>query len=162
MAAWLGDARLVSLIHQGAAILYNVMLAEALEQDERFGEYSTALAEWFAEIQESRDELARWDRTAMWRRLRTGNPRLLEATISFADRWYSLAMEMTRPPLDHEENREARRLIRGRELTLKGLRARLTYGEARDIRRGYPTSARLDFRWAPARRIAADILEPLE
>ena len=162
LAAWLDDARLGSLVHQGAAILYNVMLAEALEHHERFGEYSTDLAEWFAEIQENRDELARWDRTAMWRRLRQTNPRLRTASIVFADRWHSLAMELTQRPFDREENREARRLIRERELTLKGLRARLTYAEARDIRRGYPTSARLDFRWAPARQIAADILKPLE
>lgn len=162
LAAWLDDAKLFSLVHQGAAVLYNVMLAEFLEHDDTFDKYSNDLAEWFTEIQENRDELARWDRAAMWRRLRSSNPRLRTASIVFADRWYTLAMELTRPPLHHEENREARRLVRERELTLKGLRARLTYREARDITRGYPTSARLDFRWSAARQIAADILEPLE
>ena len=34
LAAWLDDARLFSLVHRGAAVLYNVMLAEALEDDE--------------------------------------------------------------------------------------------------------------------------------
>ena len=70
----------------------------------RFDKYSNDLAEWFTEIQENRYEVARWDRAAMWRRLRTSNPRLRAATITFADRWYTLAMELTRPPLDHEEN----------------------------------------------------------
>ena len=162
LAAWLDDARLFSLVHRGAAVLYKMMLAEALEHDEGLSVFSADLTEWFAEIHENRDDLAQWDRAAMWRRLRDANPRLRAATIAFADRWHSLAMEMTQPPLDHEGNPEARRLVRERELTLKGMRARLTYAEARDIRRGYPASDRLNFRWTQARQIVADILEPLE
>ena len=101
--------------------------------------YSSAdLTEWFAEIHEDQDDLAQWGRTAMWRRLRNANPRLRAATIAFADRWHSLAMEMTQPPLDHKGNSGARRLVRERELTLKGMRARLTYAEAREIRRAIP------------------------
>ena len=42
------------------------------------------------------------------------------------------------------------------------MRARLTYAEARDNRRGYPASGRLQFRWPQVQRIVADILEPLE
>ena len=57
--------------------------------------------------------------------------------------------------------REARNLIRQREHALKGARARLTYAEARDRRRGYPTSARLQFRWLQVQRITADILQAL-
>ena len=98
----------------------------------------------------------------MWRRLRSANPRLRGATIAFADRWHALVMEMAQPPTAPETHPEARRFVRERELTLKGLRARLTYPEARDIRRGYPASGRLDFRWTQVQRIVADILEPLE
>ena len=162
LAAWLQDAELFSLVHQGAAILYNLMLAEALERDDDLRDFSATLATWLVEVREAKDDLVKWDRPAMWRRLRSANPRLRVATITFADRWYALAMEMTQPSSGPEGNPEARRLIREREVTLKGLRARLTYAEARDIRRGYPASGRLDFRWAQVQRIVADILEPLE
>ena len=57
---------------------------------------------------------------------------------------------------------EAQRLIREREHVLKGGRARLTYAEARDRRRGYPTSARLEFRWTQVQRITSDIMSALE
>ena len=56
----------------------------------------------------------------------------------------------------------ARRLIRERERALKGARARLTYAEARDRRRGYPFAGLLEYRWAQVKRISADILSPLE
>ena len=162
LAAWLDDARLFSLVHRGAAILYNLMLAEALEDDEGHDFFSTDAAAWFAELQEHRYDLEQWDRAAMWVRLRHANPRLRQATIAFSDRWHGLAMAMAQPPLDPEGNPEARRRVRERELSLKGLRARLTYAEARDIRRGYPASGRLNFRWTQVQRILADILEPLE
>ena len=162
LAAWLDDAGLFSLVHQGAAILYNVMLAEALEHDEDVSAFSADLAEWLAEIQEYQHHLAQWDRSAMWRRLRCANPRLRTPTIAFADRWHALVMEMTRLPLEREAHGGVERLLRERELALKGRRARLTYDEARDIRRGYPASGRLDFRWAQVQRIGADILETLE
>ena len=162
LAAWLDDARLFSLVHQGAAVLYNLMLAEALEHHEDVSIFSTALTGWFKEIHAHRDELAQWERPAMWRRLREANPRLRPATIAFADRWHELAMEMTRHQLEPEAHSGARGLVRERELALKGRRARLTYAEARDIRRGYPASGRLDFRWGQVQRIVADILEPLE
>ena len=162
LAAWLDDAKLFSLVHRGAAVLYSVMLAEALEHHEDVSIFSTALTEWFEEIHEHQDDLAQWDRPAMWRRLQEANPRLRPATMTFADRWHALAMEMTRHQLVPEAHPGARAVVREREVALKGRRARLTYAEARDIRRGYPASGRLDFRWGQVQRIVADILEPLE
>ncbi len=160
LAAWLHDAKLFSLVHQGAAYLYNLMQADALEDEERSGSISTDLAGWFADIQDVRRNLEEWDRVAMWQRLRHANPRIRHATIVFADRWYSLVMAMTQPPSDPGANTEARFLIRERELALKGLRARLTYPDALKAKPGYPSSGRLTFRWPQVRRIAADILEP--
>ncbi len=162
LAAWLHDAELFSLVHQGAAHLYNLMQAEALEDDERCGSISTDLAGWFADIQDVRRNLEEWDRVAMWQRLRTANPRLRQATIAFADRWYSLVISMAQPPTDPGANAEARFRIRERELALKGLRARLTYPDALKAKPGYPSSGRLTFRWPQVQRIVADILEPLK
>ena len=151
--AWLHDARLFSLVHQGGVLLYNLMLAEELKQEERREDFFGWLVEWSESMEASQDDLKSWDRAAMWQRLWTANPRLRMRTREFADRWYMLAT--TQPFADEPE---ARRLIRERERALKGMRSRLTYAEARDRRRGYPTSARLQFRWPQVQRMAADIL----
>ena len=158
--AWLRDARIFSQVHRGAALLYNLMLAQALEHEEDVERYSTGLSEWTESMAAAEVELRRWDRGAMWRGLLGVNPRLRTRTWEFVDRWYGLASAPGDGPI--WESREARRLIRDREHALKGGRARLTYAEARDRRRGYPTSARLEFRWTQVRRITSDILSALE
>ena len=157
--AWLHDARLFSLVHQGGTLLYDLMLAEALEDEESIDEFSDDLGAWDESMAAAEPDLERWDRAAMWQRLWSANPRLRRRTQEFADRWYILAA--TQPASSLVGRREARDLIRQREHALKGARARLTYAEARDRRRGYPTPARLQFRWPQVQRITADILNAL-
>ena len=157
---WLHDARLFSLVHRGAVLLYNLMLARELEDADRIDEFSTGLAEWSESMSASRPDLENWDREAMWRRLLGANPRLRRPTREFADRWYELAATQAVQAIG--ELPEAQRLIREREYALKRARARLTYAEARDRRRGYPTSARLEFRWTQVKTITSDVLEALE
>ena len=159
LQGWLNDARLFSLVHQGASLLYNLMLAEGLEDDERHDEFTGRAGDWLDVVDANQDELQTWDRAAMWRRLLSANPRLRPRTREFTDTWYMLAKK--RPLQLFDGDNEGRRLIRERERTLKGMRARLSYAEARDNRRGYPTSARLEFRWSQVKRIAVDILAPL-
>ena len=159
MQAWLHDARLFSLIHQGGTLLYDLMLAEVLRDEESIEEFSGGFATWSESIA-SEPALERWDRASMWDRLWCANPRLRRSTKDFADRWYTLAA--AQPGSSGVERREARALIRQREHALKGGRARLTYAEARDRRRGYPTSARLQFRWPQVQRITADILDAIK
>lgn len=158
--AWLRDARNFSLVHRGSTLLYNLMLAQALEHEEGIERYSNALAEWTESMAIAEFDVRRWDRATMWKRLLGVNPRLRARTRDFVDRWYVLASSSDNTPI--WDSQEARRLIRDREHTLKGGRARLTYAEARDRRRGYPTSARLEFRWTQVRRITSDILSALE
>ena len=157
---WLHDARLFSLVHRGAVLLYNLMLARELEDADRIDEFSTGLAEWSESMSASRPDLENWDREAMWRRLLGANPRLRRPTREFADRWYELAATQAVQAIG--ELPEAQRLIREREYALKRARARLTYAEARDRRRAYPTSARLEFRWTQVKTITSDVLEALE
>ena len=160
LGAWLQDARLLSLIHQGATLLYNLMLAQALEHEVGIERYFDGLTGWSEAIGSAESDLRRWDRGEMWRRLWGENPRLRTRTREFVDRWYTLAATPGDVPI--WESQEALRLIRDREHALKGGRARLTYAEARDRRRGYPVSGRMEFRWTQVQRITSDILAPLE
>ena len=160
MRAWLRDACLFSLVHRGATLLYNLMLAQALKHNEGIKRYSNALGEWTESMAFAEADLRGWERGAMRNRLLDVNPRLRTRTWEFIDRWYVLASTLGDVPV--WESPEARRLIRDREHALKGGRARLTYAEARDRRPSYPTSARLEFRWTQVRRITSDILSALE
>ena len=157
---WLHDARLFSLVHQGAVLLYNLILARKLNNEDIINEFSAGLAMWTEAISSAGSDLERWDRASMWERLLRANPRLRPRTREFVDRWHELASMQTGGSIGNST--EAQRLIREREHALKGARARLTYAEARDRRRGFPTSARLEFRWTQVQRITSDIMSALE
>lgn len=158
--AWLHDASLFSLVHQGAVLLYNLMLARKLGKGDSIAEFSAGLDTWTQAIASARLDLGRWNRFSMWKRLLGANPRLRTRTREFADRWYELAA--TRRGESIGNSTEAQRLIREREHALKGARARLTYAEARDRRKGFPTWAPLKFRWTQVQRITSDIMSALE
>ncbi len=157
---WLHDASLFSLVHQGAVLLYNLMLARKLESEDNISKFSTGLAAWSESIANAGSDMERWNRSSMWERLLGANPSLRTRTREFADRWYELAA--TRRGGSIGDSTEAQRLIREREYALKGARARLTYAEARDRRQGFPTSARLEFRWTQVQRITSDVRSVLE
>ena len=157
---WLDDARLFSLVHRGAVLLYNLMLARKLDDGDGVEGFSNRLAEWAKSIEAARFDLQHWDRNSMWNRLLGANPRLRTRTREFADRWYELTS--TVPGGSVGDSMEAQILVREREHRLKAARARLTYTEARERRRGYPTSARLEFRWTQVQRITSDIMSALE
>ena len=155
--ALLEDARRLSLIHGGAATLYNVMLAEANDDDEERELFGESFRQWVESIGKARSDLDGWDRAAMWARLRIVNPRLHRRTADFVDSWFELAAS---PSSSGRANRqETRELIRNREWELKGARARLTYAQARERKQGYTSWRRLDFRWGSAKRIALDIID---
>ena len=158
---WLQDARLFSLIHRGAALLYSLMLAELLvadgyDQEHRVEGFSGELASWSREIEASFADILQWDRAAMWQRILGANPRIRPLARRFTDSWYSLVTTHTAASLAGD--REARDLIRNRERSLKGARARLTNADARAARRGYPASGRLTFRWPQVMTMTDDII----
>ena len=158
--AWLKDAQLFSLVHKGGVLLFDLMLAELLDDEDRKGEYSNRLASWSVDIAAVGPELQRWDRASMWRRLHQANPGLRPRTREFADRWFELVLVTGSGSV--QDRPEARRIVRERERVLKGPRARLSYSEARDRQRGYPFAGFLTYRWAQVKTISADILNALE
>ena len=157
---WLNDAKLFSLVHQGGVLLYDLMLAELLNDDAGIEEFSRLISNWSSATDVVGSELRQWDRASMWRRLLGANPRLRPRTREFAENWFEIVSSNGLVPI--RDRLEARRIVRERERALKGARARLTYAEARDRKRGYPFAGRLDYRWTQVCRIASDILTPLE
>ncbi len=144
--------RLHTVTH-GAALLYNLLLAERLENAELVDRYREALQDWVVEVDAER-ALDAWDRHDLWVFLFERNPRLRTATRAFVDSWID---GITRNPDGVAYDSALRELIRAREWQLKGNRSRLQNRAALDNWNGSSGLARLDYRWRVSQRLLQDI-----
>jgi hypothetical protein len=154
VSALVDEARRVHFTATGPAILYNVMLAEVVGNDEIRDEYADYLARWAEEI-DVQEVFKDWDRAQFWSRLLRLNPRIRPATRKFLESWWDLAES------GRQDSDDARSLVTLRELQLKRARARLTYPDARSTWGVGAGTGRLDFRWSIARRHLNDIANGL-
>jgi hypothetical protein len=158
----LGQARLLAEGMHGAALLYNLMLAEefpvADSRDRLVEGYRLELTDWCDELASRRDAFEAWDLNAFWTYVKQ-ICRVSSATERFVNSWLSLR------PWDSAERAiylaSARALIRDRERQLKRSRARLGNARALELWGGESGTARLQYRWPPAQRLLRDILEGL-
>jgi hypothetical protein len=157
-------ARRFSLVMEGAVLLYNLMLAERAAEQQisggggRVDRYRHELERWAGEVTGDGERLPAWDRSAFWARLRHLNPTLPPAAVRFSDAWMAAAIAR---PKDVPGDDVARRLIRDRELRLKGGLARLHNQRALERWSGASGLGRLTFRWRNAQTIVRDILDGL-
>jgi hypothetical protein len=154
----LGHARLFAESMQGAALLYNLMLAESLPpgdaRDEGVERFREQIDAWCSEMAEQSRALAEWDRRTFWTLVRARGT-VKHSTESFVEHW--LHQATWSHPKAATDGTVARALIQARERSLKGPRARLGNPRALELWGGESGTARLDFRWRTARRLVADI-----
>lgn len=145
------QGRRFSFAIHGAPIIYNLMLAEQIRNDEFVDRYRAMYDTWLVDVGEERifDD---WDVATLWALLGERGRSISPATRLFVDRWTQVAAEQV-SPLDDR----ARRLVRDRETFLKGGRARLVNRAAQDAWRGDSGLVRLDYRWGVATRYLDDI-----
>ena len=157
----LEHAKNFSLVMFGAAMLYNLMLAEKKRDEQRISEYSSELDNWAEEIEESWLTLRAWSRSAFWTMLRETGARITLPTELFINVWLDRALSSKPSGINSSKN--ARILIIERERTLKRGLARLDNPRALDLWRGASGRYRLDYRWnRPVTQILADIHNALE
>ena len=159
----LTHARNFSEVMHGAAILYNLLLANKAQNKERGNQYRSDLSDWADLIRSRSRALSAWDRAAFWTMLEDNGLRLpiTSRTRQFVDQWINIAMSSS--DLGNlASNREARDLISQREIDLKSGLARLTNPRALELWNEAAGLGRLDFRWGIAHRMANDILEGLK
>lgn len=149
-------ARRFAATHHGAALLYNLMLAQKLGNEDATQFYRERIDEWQGFILADQT-LDGWDRDDFWRTVATKRPRLEAHTISFADQWYRIAQRCVRSGKPIAEDREARSLIEMRELQMKGGRARLKGGTALDLWQGESGTGVLEYRWRQASSHITDL-----
>ena len=144
-----------SLVINGAPLLYNLMLEEMTgAAPER--SFRDRLAEWAAEIEDSRAVMDAWDRGEFWDLVRSADSRVTPLTRQFIDRWLKLVLDDG--PRSIPSSRSARSLIKTRERQVKGGRARLHSEQARRLWNGDAGTGRLDYRWPTMQRMLADVV----
>ncbi len=136
----------------GAVVLYNIMLAEAAERDDLVADHRSTLERWAGEI--DRAELAVWPLTSLWNMTQHPQHKITPRTVRFVSDWLRLVLADTANLAD---NKEARTLVRVRELALKGPRARLANPVALSQWSGSAGLIRLDFRWRIVRGYLRDL-----
>lgn len=156
----LEHARNFSEIIHGAALLYNLMLAEAKPSEEKKREYKNALRDWARIIVERSSALSKWDREKFWETVASGNQRVPHLTRQFIDRWIALTLKAD-PSNGLGLDKTARRLIHERERKLKRSLARLDSRKSLDLWNGAAGTKQLNYRWGVTQRIVRDILEAL-
>ncbi len=155
-------ARNFSEVMHGAALLYNLMLAEkAAAADlpdgaELVERYEDALGQWREEMSARHAAHGEWDREQFWNLVIGINPRIPLPTRAFIDAWFALALAGDPRRLRRDER--TRRLIADREQAIKGRLARLQNPEALRAWRGASGASQLDYRWnASVSRVVTDI-----
>lgn len=164
-------ARRFSEAIQGASLLYNLMLAEAVREARSAGgtvsvdedlvdTFRDRLDEWAELIEKRAGELATWDRTHFWQLVTDANSRVPDRTQRFIDRWLELVV--MRGPGDLVDDDEVRGMIRRREFETKGTLARLRNARALERWQGSAGADQLTFRWGTVLPIVNEIVRGRE
>jgi len=145
-----------SLAMHGAALLYNLMLAEKLEKLERdldIEDYTDMLDAWQLRVADS--GLNSWDLNDFWALVGQRHTGSLVRTKHFVDRWVALARG---GPLSvPEQMTAARSLVEQRERQQKGARARLVNEKLLRQWNGASGTSRLAYRWPQVVRMLGDL-----
>lgn len=156
------DAECFSLAVHGAALLYNLRVAEEYEAagfTKLVGHvelYREALADWEGDVAAHRG-LARWDVARFWDRVIAANPRIASnlGARGFVNAWLAGAVGGSGAGM--ADRPDLRVLVTERERGIKRGQSRLTNEGLLRVWSGQSGSAPLTFRWSQARRILTDV-----
>jgi len=173
VAPALGDqlkhAKLFSVCLHGAALLYNLMLAELragrggsrqAEDEERIETYTSQLTIWAEDVDALRLDIEAWDLTGVWCIARNQGRSLGFPTRAFVRRWVE-GLGKDGPRATFADGSDSRTLIRDREIQIKRGRARLASPRHLELWGGESGIDRMDFRWTRTKVLLRDIFDGL-
>ena len=149
----------------GAALLYNVLLAERAaelgltEHESRRDDFTDRLDEWCSESEAS--DLGDWNLDRLWALAAEQGRPVSVRTRSFVSAWLDLIRRGWSGPALAGDG-EARELVSSRELHQKGSQARLRNDRLMRQWGGASGTARLNFRWPFIKRLLEDIADGRE
>lgn len=152
----IAHARNFSEAIHGSALLYNLMLAELTQSEERIARYRGGLAAWADQLKAREADFAAWNRQRFWEIIDASGANVSLPTRRFIDTWLD-AICSPGEPQRVPENSALRRLISERERQLKRTLARLHNLRAREHWNGAAGIGQLDYRWGSARQLLADM-----
>ena len=153
-------ARAFSEVIHGAALIYNLLLAEKTGKKDLIESYQEQIRAWSNMLEDRGVRIADWDTTAFRALLRDHDVRVTRRTAEFVGEWIQ-RVQLTAHPRTLADNKEVRCLIRQREVDLKKGLARLENPRALELWNEAAGAGRLDFRWSVSRQMVNDILEGL-
>lgn len=162
-ATLLQHSRHFSLMMQGSALLYNLLVAERYEKasftthPEPVERYREALRTWAESVEADGELLRAWDRQAMWDQVRALNPRIGLQTRAFVDGWIDVVLGGR--GVTAADDAHARSLVELRERRQKGTQSRLINERLLRTWSGASGTSRLVYRWPQVRRMITDIRE---
>lgn len=148
----LHHARLLSESTYGAAILYNLMLAEAQGNEERMQARRIDAEKWLQSL--DRDGLRKWSLDWVMPLAFAHEQIVSPHTLEFCKKWLGMICSLKDSIFD---NPDARGMIRAREIRLKGGRSRFTNPRALDQWRGAAGLFRLNYRWPTVKQFTTDL-----
>lgn len=147
----LHHARLFSEVMYGAALLYNVQLAEKANREALIDVHCASFADWRNSL--PLVDIQNWSLNQFWTLTHRDGHTITPQTRRFVEQWVN---HICRSP-DVLQNKDARALIENRERKLKGPRSRFASSRAREQWRGYSGTGRLAFRWHTVRGLLNDL-----
>ena len=148
-------ADVFSAVMHGAALLYNLMLAERRENEEWIDRYRRGLSDW-RETEFDRTAVSLWSLYDFWRCIEHEGHRIRGRARQFVYRWCELADEHVGEIADLPA---ARTLVEEREKALKGSQSRFVNRTVLDKWGGRSGADRLGFRWREANSHIRDLTD---
>ncbi|MCY4611099.1 MAG: DUF6361 family protein [Gammaproteobacteria bacterium] len=148
----LQHAQLFSEVMRGAAILYNLMLAEIDSREDIVDEHRVGISDWASELDGR--VISEWSLPDLWRVVRNPRHAIKPGACRFVEKWVQYVGE---DPHGVVDNKEARRLVQMREQALKKNRSRFVNARAREQWSGYAGIRPMTFRWPIAQTCLEDL-----
>ncbi len=148
--------RFHTLVH-GAALVYNSLLAHLRDDDNLMYTYDRRIDQWSEELENAQPLSDGWTVEVLWSLMDRRRTPVREGTRTFVTAWTRAVAEHG---ADATKMPAVRALVRQRELSLKGGRARVSNRDALNSWTGGSGLVRLDYRWAVASRLINDVLTP--
>lgn len=155
----LDHARNFSETIRGAPLLYNLMLAELMEDEEGVENYQMSIKEWYGETRNRASALDQWNHIEFWMLVSSQGVRVSPSTRAFVEGWWNFIENNGWKTITSDK--VGRTLVHDREAQLKKGQARLDSQRARELWNGESGTAQLSYRWRIAQQVVSDIAEGL-
>jgi hypothetical protein len=154
------NAQNFSEMMHGASLLYNLILAEQVKNDELISSYREDFVSWKDAIASRQKVFRNWEKDGFWNLMDGLGSSIKTGTRKFVNDWWSFVWKGELTAL--RDDAGVRQLIREREKSLKKDLARIGNPATKNSWNGYSGSGQMDYRWWITRRLLGDICDGLE